>query len=293
MSFNLMQMLEDWYNKTRKYDPIGHKVGDALIKNDSRNAEHLGHFLGWKGLAEEGKMNQENTARGASRGLLGAASVFGGMAAYPYLAGASAGTQAGAATAAAPLATSGMFADAAAPAVTQNVVTQEMLAAAAKEKAAEGLTSGGMFAQVPGAGPEQTAMLNAQTDIFGGQGANMTAQSAMPALRDARAAGQIGRMDMLKGIAQSDLAGMNDPAVWGDRFTKGMDRLAGSSYGKQMALNTLLPKQQAYQPVQMPRAQQQQQQPQDETQKIVADFKSGRISEVELRQKLQALGVMA
>jgi hypothetical protein len=135
-------------------------------------------------------------------------------------------------------------------------------------------------------------MLNAQTDIFGGQGANMTAQSAMPALRDARAAGTLGRMDFLKGVAQSDLAGMNDPAVWGDRLSRGMDRLAGSSYGKQMALNALLPKQQSYQPVQMPRQQQQPMPQQDETQKVVADFKAGRISEVELRQKLQALGVM-
>jgi hypothetical protein len=233
MSFNLMQMLEDWYNKTRKYDPIGHKVADAAIKNDSRNAQHIGHFLDWKYLADEGKQNEQNTARGASRGLLGAASVFGGMAAYPYLAGAGAGTQASAATTGAGvLASSGMFAADAAPAVTENIAMQEELAAAAKEKAAGGLMGGGLFGQVPGAGAEQSAMLNAQTDIFGGQGANMTAQSAMPALRDARAAGTLGRMDFLKGVAQSDLAGMNDPAVWGDRLSRGMDRLAGSSYGK-------------------------------------------------------------
>lgn len=318
MSFNLMPWLEEMWRKHEKIDPLAHKVINADIKRGSRLGEHFGHFIGSDWLANEAKQNQENPNRAAARGAVGTAAAFAGMYAYPYLAGAGTGTQAGAATSGAgALANSGMFAAETAPAVTENAVMQEMLAAAAKEKAAQGLASGGMF----GAGDaDQLAASEAlksaakpaaqsfRAQIFGGP--SMIGPGAVPAAPGMEGAfakdavnlayknGQMSLPDYMLDRGKVELMNLDQPEEWARRFNKNIDGMfarggSASNYGQSMAMNALLPKQQSYQPVQMPRPQQQQMPQQDETQKIIADFKAGRISEVELRQKLQALGGMA
>lgn len=120
------------------------------------------------------------------------------------------------------------------------------------------MSSAGMFAQVPGvsAGSQQAAMLAAQNEGMGGAAADLTARAAMPAVRDAYAAGNMGNLEYMGNAAKLNMAGMNDPAVWASRAAQNMGGI-----GKTMALNTAMsmarPGQQPQPAMQRPPMQQQ------------------------------------
>lgn len=155
-----------------------------------------------------------------------------------------------------------------------------------------GMGSGatGMFAQTPGvtAGSQQAAMLAAQNAGFGGAGADLTAQAAMSAIKDAYAAGKIGTMDYLGNVLTADMAGMNDPAVWGDRLSRNAGRIAGN-VGKSMAMSALAPRQQPPAPPPPPQQPPQQTLP-PEIASLVARAKAGDLMAIE---ELKRLGIDA
>lgn len=280
----------------------------AQTKWDSRIAERFGNALGWDGLENEGKRNQKNPGHAIGK----AAQIWATMALGDIGSGAGAAGGA-AANAAAPassaLAEEGMFAMS--ETAKQQLAEQAMRAAA--EKAAQEAAQqssmqaasqgGGMFGQIPGvtSGTAQDSMLRAQTGMFGGQGADMTAQSAMPAVKDAYRSGQMGTMEYAGNVLKSDAAGMNDPRVWWDRLGKNASRMGGGNRGaQQLAMKSLMGQgQQQQQPQSNWRApqgklpEQARSEGGNDMQKLLADYKAGRINEQELRMRLQALGAMA
>lgn len=143
------------------------------------------------------------------------------------LAAAAAATAEAAPAAAATTATAAETAAAAAPAVAQ--AGMFALPEAAASAAPSGFSLSGLFSQIPGVTPgsQQALMLAAQNEGMGGAAANMTAQSAMPAVESARQAGTMGLKDYLGNRAAADMAGMNDPSVWMDRLATNASRMSG------------------------------------------------------------------
>lgn len=294
----IMDFLLDAWDNTRKFDPLGHKALETVAKQDSRIAESLGNKLGWQWLENQGKQNVEDPRRAIAHGSLGAAAYFAG----PWLWGSGAGGKAAATTAAEEgLKSSGLFAmeqgginSATQQAMLEQLAQQQAAQQAAEEAAKQGLSSGGLFSQVPGVAPDsaQWNALMQQAQGFGGQGADLTAKAAMPAVKDAYASGNMGALDYLGNVAKGDMAGMNDPSVWLDRATANLSRAAGKA-GKGLAQNyaqqALAPRPQGG-PAPMPRPQQVQPPPQigndADKRQALADFKAGIISEDELRRRL-------
>jgi hypothetical protein len=228
-----------------------------LVQQDSRAASELGRAFGWDYLRDEGKRNQENPGRAIGKAAASAAAW--------YLGGAAAGAGGGAGTAAGEgLTSAGMFAGAAPgmAASTEEALAQQALQQALEQQAAQaaatqGMSSSGLFAQVPGvsAGSQQAAMLAAQNEGLGGAAADMTARAAMPAVQDAYASGQMGTGQYLMEGAKNQAAGLNDPRVWLSRLQTNAGRMAGNA-GKGMATNMALraamPQQPQYHPAAMP-----------------------------------------
>lgn len=291
---DLTAFLQDLWKKTGKYDPLGHKVAEKVAQTDSRAMAQLGRSTGWKWLENQGEKN----ANDPSRALAHAAQIYAAGVAAPYLASGygAGGSAAGAAANSGGLfgAGEGMAANATQQQLMQEAIQQQLAERAAQEAAAQTAQQsvGGLFSQVPGAGTEQTALLNAQTADFGGYGANMTAKAAMPAVKDAYAAGNMGTLDYMGNVAKADLAGANDPSVLASRFTDNLDRMAGKAgkqYAQSYAQNSLFGQQQRPQQP-MPRSQPVQPPPQItsdmDKQTAISDFQAGRITADELRRRL-------
>jgi hypothetical protein len=279
-----------------------------LVKLDSRNATKIGKTLGWDYMEQEGKKNTENPGRGLGKGAAAAATWYLGGAGAGALGGAGAGAGGAAAGAA------GQVAADAEMQLAQQQIAQMLAQQAAKEAATQGgselakqglfyagenalaqapssLASSGMFQQVPGVtggGPQWQALAE-QNAGFGGQGWNSTAQAAMDPVKQAYGSGNMNFMDYAGNKLKADAAGMNDPSVWLDRAKNNLGRMAGNA-GKNMALNTAGGGQQQQSAAPMP-PQQQARAPAPvmsdvEKQKLFEDFKSGRITEDELRKRL-------
>lgn len=302
----LVDWLQDTWKKTENIGPLEHRLFEKVAKRDSQTAAMVGNKLGWQWLENQGKQNEQDPTRALAHGAIGAAAYFAG----PYLWGSGAAGK-GAVVGAGEqgLASSGMFAPAVQSGITsatqdvllqqaqqqaaQQAMQQAMAEEAAQQVSQQGLSSGGLFSQVPGAGAQQTSLLNAQTADFGGQGADLTARSAMPAVKDAYRAGTMGKLDYAGNALKADAAGMNDPSVWLSRAGTNLDRIAGkSSQNASMNLlqRSLAPQQPTYQPPpgmpqQQSRGPEQIVSPQ-ERQRLMDDYNAGRISEDELRRRL-------
>lgn len=295
----------------------------ALARQDSRHASDIGRALNWDWLKNEGKENQRNPGRAVGKGAAAAATW--------YLGGPAWGTAANAAGSAAEvtaeqaaqqaaqqavqqgLAQGGLFGLEQGAGLTTEQLAQQAIARAALEQAAQqaggqtlaqgaeqgvgqGLSSGGLFEQVPGVtnGSPQWQALAQQNAGMGGQAWDSTSRAGMDAVKSAYGKGNMGTLDYLKNVGKADLSGMNDPSVWLSRAQANLGRMAGTA-GKgmatRMAMNALSPPQQpgAAPPPMMP---QQQQGPvpmaisDQDKKRLLEDYKSGRISEDELRRKL-------
>jgi hypothetical protein len=294
----LMDFLMDTWKKTENIGPLEHRLMEKVAKRDSQTAAMVGNKLGWQWLENQGKQNEADPTRALAHGAIGAAAYF----AAPYLWGQGAIGK-GAVTAGAE---QGLASSIAAPAVesgitsaTQDALLQQAqqqaarqaMQQAAEEAAQQGAQgSGGLFGQVPGAGPQQTSLLNAQTADFGGPGADLTAKSAMPAVRDAYRAGSMGQLDYMGNVMKADAAGMNDPSVWASRAGSNLDRLSSKS-AQNLAMKAFTPQQPTYQPPPGMPQQQQSRGPEqivspEERQRLMDDYNAGRISEGDLRRRL-------
>jgi hypothetical protein len=288
-----------------------------LVKLDSRNATKIGKTLGSDYMEQEGKKNTENPGRGLGKGAAAAATWYLGGAGAGALGGAGAGAG-GAAAGAAGGAAASTAADLEMQ-LAQQQIAQMLAQQAAQEAAKQGITQGGselakqglfsagenalsqapsslassgMFQQVPGVtggGPQWQALAE-QNAGFGGQGWNSTAQAAMDPVKQAYGSGNMNFMDYAGNKLKADAAGMSDPSVWLDRAKNNLGRMAGNA-GKNVALNAAGGGQQQQGAASMPPPQQQARAPAPvmsdvEKQKLFEDFKSGRITEDELRKRL-------
>lgn len=254
---NFLEWMEKEWERTRKYNPIA-PVIEKLMKTDSQNVRRIGNAVGWQGLEDEAAKNSDDPKRGIARASLTAGGIFAAPYAYAAMAG---GGAAGGATAAAQQVAAAQQALAAAQTAQEIAAAEQALQAAlAAQEAAAAASSTGMFAQVPGVTPgsQQAQMLAAQNAGFGGAGSDLTANAAMPAVKDAYAAGKMGTMDYLGNVAKADMAGMNDPSVWAERFGRNAGKIAGN-YGKARAMGMFAQPQQSQGPAPMPPPQQQQQ----------------------------------
>lgn len=69
--------LADFSRKMEKYDFLGgHKLAQDIFKNDSDNVEGFGRAIGWRGLEEQGKWNQQNPEEGMAHAGVATAAGF-------------------------------------------------------------------------------------------------------------------------------------------------------------------------------------------------------------------------
>jgi hypothetical protein len=255
MANNILEWMEEFWRDSAKYNPL-HKPIEKMMQTDSQNMRRIGNAIGWQGLEDEATKNADDPVRGVARASLAAGGIF----AAPYVYGAMTGGGAGGAAAASQEVLAAQQALAAAKTAQEIAAAEQALQAAlAAQEAAAAASSSGMFAQVPGVTPgsQQAQMLAAQNAGFGGAGADMTAKSAMSAVKDAYGAGKMGTMDYLGNVAKADMAGMNDPSVWMDRFSRNYGRIAGNA-SKARAVSGMFAQPQQQRPAPMPQPQQQQ-----------------------------------
>lgn len=225
------------------------------VKKDAEGVESLARMLGWDNVVQAAQRDQANPGHAVGKAAQTAATWYLGGPAWSGAGEGATAAQLAAQQAAATSAYSGLGATAAsaAPALGQTaasvagegVKTAGEIAAeeAAKRAAEQAIGSSitaqpGMFNMVPGVtqgSPQHLALLE-QNAGLGASASDLTAQAAKGAL------GKQGFMDSLMNTAKLDLAGMNDPSVWGTRLARNADRFAatqGKDMGRQMLMNQL------------------------------------------------------